>query len=116
MITKITLGNGSTVTDISDIQETVQDMGEYIQRALTVNIGVNSEGTAADINVIEAAFTVVNALSSIQVYKRDEVSINDQGVATYGDEYLSTTIAGYIKVRSIYKHFSSGLVAVTLIK
>ena len=72
MITRVVLGTDKELLNISDVQEVSQNTGEYIKRALTINVEKDSNGQLMKMSDIESLLREANALSSIKIYKLHE--------------------------------------------
>ena len=119
MITKIVLGNGQELFNVEEVQETIQNEGNYIRRGLTINLTSNEE-RGIKISDIETLFNIDGVLSSIEVYKKDSLERvlyeeTDEWVEVFGDEYLLDTYTEYSGATSIYKHINTGRISIQLI-
>lgn len=119
MITKVILGDGTILENVEEIQEVVQNNGNYILNGLTINIVKGENGTVPNVPEIETIFTKTGILNNIKVYKKDviEIKIDEETgeeIKIYGDEYLALETSKYTGVQSIYKHIENDRISIQL--
>lgn len=119
MITRIVLGDGTILKNVDDIQEIVQNNGNYILNGLTINIIKDEDGISPSVSEIETTFSKPNVLEKIRIYKKDlkDTQINEETkeeIRTYGDEYLALETSKYTGIQSIYKHVESDRISIQL--
>lgn len=107
MITRIVLATGQEISNISDVQEVIQNNGDYVKRALTINILTNKDSEALSLSKVEELFRAEGALKNIKVYKKDDNT--EQNF-----EYLESEYTEYCSIQSIIKHSSSSMISVVL--
>lgn len=107
MITRIVLATGQEISNISDVQEVIQNNGDYVKRALTINILANKDSEALSLSKVEELFRAEGALKNIKVYKKDDNT--EQNF-----EYLESEYTEYCSIQSIIKHSSSSMISVVL--
>lgn len=119
MITKVVLGDGTVLENVEEVQEVVQNNGNYILNGLTINIIKDENGVVPNVSEIEAIFSKAGRLNNIKVYKKDviETKIDEETgkeIKIYGDEYLALETSKYTGVQSIYKHIESDRISIQL--
>ena len=119
MITKVILGDGTTLENVEEVQEVVQNNGNYILNGLTINIIKDENGVVPNVSEIETIFSKAGILNNIKVYKKDviETKIDEETgeeEKIYGDEYLALETSKYTGVQSIYKHIESDRISIHL--
>jgi len=119
MITKVVLGDGTVLENVEEVQEVVQNNGNYILNGLTINIIKDENGVVPNVSEIEAIFSKAGRLNNIKVYKKDviETKIDEETgkeIKIYGDEYLAFETSKYTGVQSIYKHIESDRISIQL--
>ncbi len=114
MITRVVLGTGEEITNVDDVQETVSNTGEYIQRALTVNIVKDADGRLPVISDLEAMFRAEGALNPLRIYAKDIIEYTEDDTPIYGEEYLVLETNQYINIRHIYKHLAEPRISINL--
>lgn len=118
MITKVILGDGTILDSVEEIQEIVQNNGDYIFNGLTINITKDKAGIIPDISEIENIFNKPNVLNTIKVYKKDliETKTDETGkeINIYGEEYLALETSKYTGIQSIYKHINNDRISIQL--
>ena len=119
MITKVILGDGTILENVEEVQEVVQNNGNYILNGLTLNIVKKEDEILPDIAEIEMLFSKSNILNNIKIYRKDliETTINEETgeeIKTYGEEYLALETSKYTGVQSIYKHLENDRISIQL--
>ena len=114
MITCVVLGTGEELVNVEDVQETVSNTGEYIQRALAINIVKDANGNLPAISDLEAMFRAEGALKPLRIYAKDVVDHAEDGTPIYGEEYLILETDQYTNIRHIYKHLAGPRISVNL--
>lgn len=114
MITRVVLGNDVELLNISDVQESSYNTGEFIKKTLTVNITGNH---LPDLSELEGLLRAENALSNIKIFKKDEIQtvVDGEVEITYSDEYLESEYTQYCNIQSIIKHSDNSMISVILI-
>ena len=117
MITKVVLGDGTILGNVDDVQEVVQNNGNYILNGLTINL-IKKNNIELNLSEVESIFGRSGVLSNIKIYNKDiintELDANGQEIPIYGEEYLSLETSIYTGVQSIYKYISDGKVSIQL--
>lgn len=119
MITKVVLGDGTVLENVEDVQEVVQNNGNYILNGLTIYIVKDEDGIMPNVPEIETIFTKTGILNNIKVYKKDviEIKIDEETgeeIKIYGDEYLALETSKYTGVQGIYRHIESDRIFISL--
>lgn len=117
MITKIVLGTNVEIQNVSDIQESIQNTGEYIKKALTINLVKNLSGNLQNLTDLESILRVEGALNNIKIFKKDVIESNYEGdveILVYSEEYLESEHTQYTNIQSIIKHSDNSMVSITL--
>lgn len=117
MITKVVLGDGTILDNVDDVQEVVQNNGNYILNGLTINL-IKKNNIELNLSEVESIFGRSGVLSNIKIYNKDiintELDANGQEITVYGEEYVSLETSVYTGVQSIYKHISDGRISIQL--
>lgn len=118
MITRIVLGDGTELTNVSEVQEIVQNNGTYIYNGLTINFSKKQDGTLPySASELQDIFSADNVLDNLKIYKKDIIStVDEEGNSTteYSDEYLALETSKYTGVQSIYHHVGAGTISIQL--
>lgn len=114
MITRVVLNNNIVLENINEIQEVVQNNGNYILNGLTLNITKGESNLLPTLVEVEDIFNKPNITSNIKVYKKDIIETTDEGLNIYGDEYLSLDTSKYTGIQSIYNDVNNDRISIQL--
>lgn len=114
MITRVVLNNNIVLENINEIQEVVQNNGNYILNGLTLNITKGESNLLPTLAEVEDIFNEPNVTSNIKVYKKDIIETTDEGLNIYGDEYLSLDTSKYTGIQSIYNDVNNDRISIQL--
>lgn len=97
MITKIEIGT-HTITEVEEVNEIIQNEGDYILKGLTINIKQTEKNT---IHFLETIFS--GNVGTIKVYGKEEIpKANPMEEQTYAEEKLIEQYSDYTGTKSIY--------------
>lgn len=97
MITKIEVGN-QVLIGIDEVQEIVQNEGDYLLKGLTLSLRANEQNT---VSFLETVFS--GDIGNIKVYGKEQLPATEEGAeAEYGEETLLHEYTNYDGMKSIY--------------